>query len=393
MNKNILIGTLAVTIAKGSVLFFYFKKQTPKERVLLQTYFTYTQEETDRLTKKSSNQVLDFDDVKRFDDIAYQLISKNTQNQTFTEATSKVYAYLAMAERDFAFLSYNTSGEFMGSFDSLAKKTLCMFFPSDCELILTRDEPDAYSNEIESIVFLKIRDRMNKEAPRLKGYELKIGGGYWNGPQPSVGIRAGNNAGWFISSGSQFRLPPPPAYDSKEFKDQLDITVQRLKDASAKEKLATVSWAGGPGTNTMPGHMLEFGTEYLLGKKIAFTQFLLVRSVLAGAVADAETAAFDSKYAYQVKRPFIMDSTLKSIMPTPNHPSYPSGHSTLSAAGTSVLIHFFPEDRELLEAVAEEAGMSRVWGGIHYMMDHETGRTLGKGVGEEAIKKTQMTFR
>ncbi len=388
MNKNIIVGAVVSVCVIGSVLFFYFHKQIVGEKATLPTYFTYTQEELNGLNKESSEQIIDFDDIKRFDDIAYQLISKNTQNQSFSEATSKVYAYLAMAERDFAFLSHNASGEFAGSFDSLAKKTLCMFFPSDCDAILVRDVPDAYSNEIEKIIFLRIRERMNAEMPMLTDYELKTGDEYWNGPQPSVGRKVGHNAGWFISSGEQFRLPPPPAYDSTEFKEQLETTIQLLKDASQKEKLATVSWAGGPGTNTMPGHMLEFGTNYLLGKNITLTEFLFMRSVLAATVADAETAAFDSKYTYQVKRPFMMDSTIKTIMPTPNHPSYPSGHSTLSAAGVQVLIHFFPEDTELLEAVAEEAGMSRVWGGIHYMMDHENGKALGKKVGEEAVKKT-----
>ncbi|MGH2374189.1 MAG: phosphatase PAP2 family protein, partial [bacterium] len=108
-------------------------------------------------------------------------------------------------------------------------------------------------------------------------------------------------------------------------------------------------------------------------------------------IADAVIAVFDSKYTYWVKRPFMMDRSIRTVMPTPNHPSYPAGHSTLSAAAATILSHYFPEATDTWQALAREAGLSRVWGGIHFPMDNEQGLILGDRVAREAIRQLQMT--
>ena len=77
-------------------------------------------------------------------------------------------------------------------------------------------------------------------------------------------------------------------------------------------------------------------------------------------------------------------------MPTPNHPSYPAGHSTLSSAAVTILVNYFPEARDKWTMLGEEGGMSRIWGGIHYMQDHEAGELLGKKVAEVALQGTQQ---
>ena len=69
----------------------------------------------------------------------------------------------------------------------------------------------------------------------------------------------------------------------------------------------------------------------------------------------------------------------------PNHPSYPSGHSCLSASGADVLSTFFPEQRDHLNAMVTEAGLSRMYGGIHYQFDIDAGQELGRNVARFTI--------
>ncbi len=65
---------------------------------------------------------------------------------------------------------------------------------------------------------------------------------------------------------------------------------------------------------------------------------------------------------------------------TPRHPSYPSGHSTYAAAASELLAWFFPDYREELNRLADNAGMARLWAGIHYRSDHNQGKRLGRTV-------------
>ena len=385
--KKLIILFGAVVVLGGIALYIYGRYGGKSTFVALPTYFTYSDSELTAIKGISSDQTLTSDDLYRWDRTSFELVSKNTLRKDFNEESSKIYAYLAVAQRDFAFLSFNhTKGVFAGNIDPLSKEVLCTFSLLDCESVAMHGSSDAYSEALSKIVFAKVQERMSQDKAGLTPYPILKGEQYWDGPQPSIGIENGNSKGWFITSGDQFRAPPPPAFNSPEFKAQLKMTQDALRGATAEQKHATVFWAGGPGTKTPPGQLLELGDTYMKEKGVPVKKVLLVRSVLTMAVADAVTAVFDSKYTYFVRRPFMMDPTIVTIMPTPNHPSYAAGHSTLSTAGATVLIGYFPEDTVLWKAKALEAGMSRIWGGIHYMMDHEAGVVIGEQVGKEALK-------
>ena len=60
--------------------------------------------------------------------------------------------------------------------------------------------------------------------------------------------------------------------------------------------------------------------------------------------------------------------------------SYPSNHSTFSAARAEVLVYLFPSRADYIRAIAKEAGDSRIWAGIHYQMDNVAGVNLGRAV-------------
>lgn len=68
----------------------------------------------------------------------------------------------------------------------------------------------------------------------------------------------------------------------------------------------------------------------------------------------------------------------------PRHPSYPSGHSTVGGATSAILKRFFTnsDDHTQLDNLADNAGLARMWAGIHYRTDHEFGLALGAAVAE-----------
>jgi membrane-associated phospholipid phosphatase len=99
------------------------------------------------------------------------------------------------------------------------------------------------------------------------------------------------------------------------------------------------------------------------------------------AIADAEIAAWDGKYAYWTARPITVDPDLDVQFSTPPFPSYPSAHSTVSNAAAVVLAHLFPDEELDLLALATEAAASRAWGGIHFPIDNDAGQLLGRQVG------------
>jgi membrane-associated phospholipid phosphatase len=76
------------------------------------------------------------------------------------------------------------------------------------------------------------------------------------------------------------------------------------------------------------------------------------------------------------------------VFTTPNHPSYPSAHSYISEAFTAVLSDAFPSERDYLMALLEEAGMSRIYAGIHYLFDVEAGQQVGAVAAARALAGT-----
>jgi membrane-associated phospholipid phosphatase len=77
------------------------------------------------------------------------------------------------------------------------------------------------------------------------------------------------------------------------------------------------------------------------------------------------------------------------LFPSPNHPSYPAAHGSLSGAISAALAYLFPHDAVALNALGEEAGESRLWAGIHFRSDINTGLALGRAVAKLVIERAE----
>lgn len=88
----------------------------------------------------------------------------------------------------------------------------------------------------------------------------------------------------------------------------------------------------------------------------------------------------EAKYQYWLLRPGLADAGINLAIGPPDHFSYPSNHSCISGAAASVMGDLFPAERQRYSAFAVEASMSRLYGGIHYRFDIDSGLGIGKKV-------------
>jgi membrane-associated phospholipid phosphatase len=101
---------------------------------------------------------------------------------------------------------------------------------------------------------------------------------------------------------------------------------------------------------------------------------------------DATIGCFDAKFAYWLVRPSAVDPAITLPIGLPNHPSYVSGHSCTTSSYSAVLATFFPSERGHFEAMTIEAGLSRIYGGLHYRFDCEAGQELGQRVAAQVLR-------
>ena len=114
-----------------------------------------------------------------------------------------------------------------------------------------------------------------------------------------------------------------------------------------------------------------------------------IYALIAAVLFDAFIGSQDGKFAYWYLRPHQLDPAIVPLFPVPNHPSYPSNHSTYSAARSEMLAYLFPTRAEFIRAVGREAGDSRIWAGIHYPMDNIAGANLGRSVAAVFVDRAQ----
>jgi membrane-associated phospholipid phosphatase len=184
-----------------------------------------------------------------------------------------------------------------------------------------------------------------------------------------------------LTSGDQFRPPPPPAFGSAEFNAAL-AEVRALTDGRTPAQLAMVLDWGPKGPAYLNGHAAEMIVKYNRSDREAAR--LLALANMAG--FDVANACFDGKFAYYLIRPSQADPQIKLGIALPNHPSYPSGHSCFTAAYSTVIANAFPEENARLTGWIEDAGMSRVYGGLHYRFDCKAGQDLGRKVALQVLQ-------
>ena len=217
-------------------------------------------------------------------------------------------------------------------------------------------------------------------------------------------------------SGSQFRPVPPPALSSSMYAFDFNLTkelgAKNSATRTAEQTAIAQFWADGPGTVTPPGHWNVIARDIALQRKMALTENARLFALLNLALADAAICCWDGKYEFKCWRPITaiheadtdrnpatgQDPAWTPLLATPPFPEYTSGHSTFSSAAATVLARYFGSDTVPFSATSEampsfsrsyqsfseaaaEAGLSRIYGGLHFMSANQQGLLSGASLG------------
>jgi hypothetical protein len=228
---------------------------------------------------------------------------------------------------------------------------------------------------------------------------------------------------WALASGDQFRPAGPPALDSDAYALAWFEVYTYGRDTStlrtAEQTEIAHFWADGVGTATPPGHWIVITEDIALLEGWTLDESARNFALVSLAMADAAIAAWDAKYVYDTARPVSAiqeqaddyghpmlqsDPSWLPLLVTPNFPEYVSGHSTFSAAASTVLAGVLGTDDyafttvaeepavlgvartyDSLSEAAEEAGQSRIYAGIHFQFSDQDGLALGRLLGQEVL--------
>jgi membrane-associated phospholipid phosphatase len=216
---------------------------------------------------------------------------------------------------------------------------------------------------------------------------VPTGSGVWR-PTPNKYVQlpfdgsAGQWRTWLLPTGSAFRPAPPPALTSAQYEHDLD----ELRLLSAGRSLEQANSARYWATDAPSGKWEGFMRDEIARRHLAPVHAARALALSSVAMYDAFVACWDAKFHYWLLRPISADPTaIRPVFPTPPFPSYPSGHSTISTAAAEVFAELFPDAAATYRAKARDASLSRVYAGVHYRFDVDTGDVLGEKVGQLVV--------
>jgi len=221
---------------------------------------------------------------------------------------------------------------------------------------------------------------------------VPVGTGLWfssaKPPQPPAAAQLPGMRPFFLTSADQFRPAPPPAFGSPDYLAAL-AEVRSISDTRTADQVSiALFWARGAGTTSIGGFWNTIATGWIEEGGLREREATHVFALLDAAMMDAAIGCWDAKLTYWFIRPPQADPaiTLIPAIGLPNHPSYPSAHSCYCGAAAGILSAFFPAKTDSLNAMVTQAGLARIYAGIHYRFDVQTGAQLGRNVARFATE-------
>jgi len=253
-----------------------------------------------------------------------------------------------------------------------------------------------------------------------------------------------------LSAPDEFRPAPPYSWqeDREEYIQQAIDLIDISAHLTDRHKVIAEYWEDGPGSETPPGHWCRFAQYIVARDHLGLDAQVKLFFILTNALLDTSIATWDAKRTYDSVRPITAIHFLfsgkkirawagsykgtqqldgadwrpyqRSSVITPPFPEYTSGHSAFSAAAAEVLRRFTGSDAfgywveikagsskiepgkvpsrnvvlswSTFSEAADQAGMSRRYGGIHFKIGDLNGRKLGRLVAAQAYQKALRYF-
>jgi len=200
-------------------------------------------------------------------------------------------------------------------------------------------------------------------------------------------------------------IAPPPYSEQPgtQFYDEMIEVYQTSLTLTEEEETIAFFWADDPGlTGTPPGHWVAILASIALEHEFRLDKSAEAYARVGIGMFDAFVSCWWTKYEYSLIRPIsvirdLIDPDWSSIVTTPPFPEYTSGHSVQSGAASQVLHDFLgdipfvdhthddlgyePRTFTTWAQAAEEAAISRLYGGIHYWSGIDLGVDQGRCIG------------
>jgi len=334
-----------------------------------------------------------------WNEYACDVIARNTAGQ-FPAARTLAYMNLAINNAIIAAGGQNRKPD--GAAAGAAATVLAFMFPKDEQAIGARlsREVAAVGDDVRPDFSAGVEIGRAAAASVIEAAKADRVGLAWSGPAPTgpdkwvsqsrppappLGPRLGEMRPFFMTTGSDFRAPAPPAVGSPKFQADL-AEVRAISDRRTGEQMRIAQYwehlTGSFAAGAWNAVARDAISEHRLGEPAAARALALVHMV----GVDATIACHDSKYTYWVPRPTQMDPGIRLPIGVPNHPSYPSNHACISGSIGLVLDSLFRDDGGRYFAMGRQAGVSRMYGGIHYRFDVDEGFVIARKVSARALE-------
>lgn len=224
-----------------------------------------------------------------------------------------------------------------------------------------------------------------------------------------------------LHAGNQFRPAAPPELNGPAYAAAINEVkaigaAQSTTRTAEQTKLAQL-WVA-PAQN----YWYDIAQQVALAHHSDLDQSADLFAALNLTLADTTIGVYDAKYTYRLWRPITAirnaagnpqvapDPAWAPLVPTPADPSYPGMHSAISTAAATVLTRFYGDSNSFtlstppapgggqpytktyssFSATATEAGLSRIWAGLHSRLDHQSGNQLGTAVANYELSQLKQ---
>jgi PAP2 superfamily len=214
-----------------------------------------------------------------------------------------------------------------------------------------------------------------------------VGDSYWF-PTGAIVRSLWGATPFFLEPQDLLLSPDPPAFGSAEFQAALGEVYAIVSSRTPDQLAIALKWNKVPPNGPFTaGEWNRTADELIRSHHRTEAEAARILAYANVAGFDAQIDCFTTKFNWWVRRPHQADSRIVPLLAfaVPNHPSYPSGHSCISSAMGAVLSDAFPSERSRLDGLVKEAGMSRIYAGIHYRFDVEAGQGVGRRAAAKAL--------
>lgn len=231
---------------------------------------------------------------------------------------------------------------------------------------------------------------------------------------------------WAIRRAEDFRATPFHDMRSPEFAAEYDLLARMggmdSTERSADQTQIAIYWEDGPWGVTPPGRFMFIAMQLLQDRGLTFLDKARAYAMLGMGMCDCSIAVWANKFTYDILRPetalriraaafrnpdkrVVARPHWRTVITTPAFPAYTSGHSSFGAVGARLLAHVLDSDAiafaqqcpdqviwpqlrgvtrhfTRLSQAAEENGLSRIYGGVHWLKDHQESMRIGYGIGD-----------